>query len=265
MIFDLHNDFPTAIDKTRFNAYASACEGKVTAAIWTSEFDTVDAETRVADILGALSGLNEPIAIEDIGFLGENERYEIFDFSKFFYCSLTWNHNNRFAGGALDDGDLTKIGRRAIRRMNCACAVDLAHLNKKSFFAALDVAKHPICSHTGFNSHPRSLDGDQIKALVMRNAPIGLCAVAKFTDAYTAAELADVMDGFVQSYGIDRLCLGTDFNGSVDLPKDLKSYDDLYRVADRLNKLGYRQKDIDNIFYGNAMRFYEEIQYERHL
>ncbi|MDE7464630.1 MAG: membrane dipeptidase [Clostridiales bacterium] len=265
MIFDLHNDFPTELSVNDFADYIRFCDGVVTAAIWTSEFDKRSANARVAELEKSLTAINVPIAIEDIGFLFDGEMYRNTDFSRYFYCSLTWNDNNGFAGGALDDGTLTKAGQCAIQCMNGRCAVDLAHLNRKSFYEALDIAQNPMCSHTGFNSHLRSLDGMQIKALVDRNAPIGLSAVTKFTDAETATAFADVIDGFVQGYGIQQLCIGTDFNGSTDLPTDLRGYPDFYRIADRLSALGYQNTDIESIFYGNAMRFYEEIHHERHL
>ena len=262
MVFDLHNDFPTAIEKGEFASYVRSNDVKITSVIWTSEFE--NASARVNELYDALKPLNNPIAIEDIGFLADG-RYKEFDFSRYFYCSLTWNYDNSFAGGALGHDDLTSEGRRVIERMNGVCAVDLAHLNRKSFYSVLDNAKKPICSHTGFNEHPRSLDECQIKALVARNTPIGLCAVTKFTDAYTATELANAIDDFVQRYGKDTLCVGTDFYGSSDLPNDFKSYADFFLIEDRLRRLGYSQADIHSIFYGNAMRFYEELQHERHL
>lgn len=256
MLFDLHNDFPTAISEKEFYTYVKSLKETLpTAAVWTSELGENAFDVFVS-IVGSLRQKlpNVPIAIEDIGFLGECARYESFDFSDYMYCSLCWNYDNVFAGGALDSGDLTQLGKKAIRLIErCGCAVDLAHLNKRSFYEVIDRADRILCSHTGFGNHPRSLDAEQTKALVERNAVIGLCTVRTFTGANSAIELADVIDGFVQRYGDRCLALGTDFYGSQDIPDDIKDYNGLRRVADALYRRGYDKAAVDNIFYNNSL------------
>ncbi len=264
MIFDLHNDYPTALDKSKFDGYVSTNDGvTIVAAVFTAEFDRAVAADKVKDLRAALRGV--PTAIEDMGFVTDEKTLSDFDFGGLLYCSLTWNYNNAFAGGALDDGTLTPLGRRAIELMNGRCAVDLAHLNKKSFYAALDTAARPICSHTAFGEHPRCLDDAQIRALTARRGLIGLCAVRSFTGAETADALCAVADTFVQRYGADCLCLGTDFNGTADLPEDLRDYCDIPRLIDGFIKRGYASADINKILYDNAKQLYEETIRERHL
>ncbi len=269
MLFDLHNDYPTVLPRGKRIAYAKRMIDNgitVTAAVFTTELDVSSVTSTVEEVKSELSQANEiiPIAIEDLGFLSE-DGIDTFDFSSFFYCSLTWNNDNAFAGGALGNGRLTKSGRRLINAMNGKCAVDLAHLNKHSFFEVLDCAERPICSHTGFTDHPRCLDERQISALIERKVVVGLSAVTKFSGAESASEFAVVIDGFVQRYGCDCLCIGTDFNGSTDFPPDLCDYTGFDTVRTELIKLGYTDGDCDKIFYGNAKQFYKEIVSERHL
>ncbi len=264
MIFDLHNDFPTVLCPNEYGDFISSCESNViTAAIWTSAMAVEHAAVTVENTVRTLKDLKTkrplPIAIEDIGFLFNGDNYRMFDFSALFYCSLTWNTNNGFAGGALDDGRLTKDGVAVVKRMNGNCAVDVAHLNKKSFYDVLDAAETLICSHTGFNAHPRSLDGDQINALIARKAVIGLSAVVAFTGARSMKDWVHVIDDFVQTYenGIDCLAIGTDFYGTVDLPHDLQSYDAEDGIRHGLSDLGYASADIDKILFDNANNFYK--------
>lgn len=261
MIFDLHNDFPTTLDSADYSKYLQKCgvEAIITAVIWTSAFDK-DAFAVVTNISSRLTELSKtiPIAIEDIGFTTERDIYRTFDFSRYLYCSLTWNSNNGFAGGAMDDGTLTRAGERVVERLNeSGCAVDLAHLNKKSFYAVLDRAKTVVCSHTGFNAHPRSLDDGMIRALAEKRCLIGLCAVTAFTGAKNAKCFADIIDGFVQKYGPDCLALGTDFMGSDDIPKDISTYPKMLAAVRSLGKRGYPDEVINNILYGNALSFYD--------
>lgn len=256
MIFDLHNDFPTELPQNAHSDYVCNNNGAtITAVIWTSKLDSaIQTVKDYTDKLSTDKILSHcPIAIEDIGFTAYNDLYKSFDFSKYFYCSLTWNYNNAFAGGALDDGELTQAGKDVISRIcSSGCYVDLAHLNRKSFFEALDLTEHVICSHTGFNAHPRSLSGEQIRALVARNAVIGLCTVSAFTDAKNAIDFADIIDSFVQVYGDGSLAIGTDFNGSTDIPQDISDYEKFEQVAYLLENKGYGKTAIQNIFYNNA-------------
>ncbi len=260
MIFDLHNDFPTALcDKDYFGYADSIGDNTVTAAIWTSELsgDVIKTVGEISARVRELDRICLPIAVEDIGFLYKDGKYLDFDFSVFSYCSLTWNYDNGFAGGALDNGTLTYAGKRVVKIINdCGCAVDLAHLNRASFYPVLDCSRRALCSHTGFNGHLRSLDDNQIRTLVNRNVVIGLCTVSSFTDAHNLEQFADVIDRFVQKYGVDNLAIGSDFNGSNDIPKDISDYNGLNQVKDKLLRRGYTTGDLHKIFYGNAYSFY---------
>ncbi|MBD5132337.1 MAG: hypothetical protein HDT28_07120 [Clostridiales bacterium] len=261
MIFDLHNDFPTVYAPERYKSYLEQCRVKnavITGAIWTSEFKS-DALARVKFITDSLRYKTAPqkcyIAIEDIGFLAEGDAYKKFDFGPYIYCSLTWNYNNAFAGGALDNGVLTEKGKSVIDFINASsCAVDLAHLNKRSFYSVLEQARKIVCSHTGFNSHQRSLDDGQIHAIIERGGVIGLCTVTAFTGASSCLEFEAIIDRFVQKHGVDNLAIGTDFKGSTDIPSDLADYGAISVLNYNLRKRGYGEDDIKKIFFDNATR-----------
>ena len=69
MIYDLHNDYPTALKSDIVSKYVSGLPAGVTAtaAIWTSELGS-NAYKEVSRLTIALTALKVPIAIEDIGF-----------------------------------------------------------------------------------------------------------------------------------------------------------------------------------------------------
>ncbi len=262
MPFDLHNDFPTVLPACEYGAYLASVSATVTSAIWTSEFRDTEATARVEKITEELSKYNVPIAVEDLHFLNE-QNIEKFDFGRYFYCSLTWNHDNTLAGGQLGKSGLTRFGKLVISAINGACALDLSHLNRKSFFSALERAAHPMCSHTAFGKDPRCLDDEMIRALIRADGIIGLFGVVKYTGAKTSRALAEIADKFVCRYGIDSLCIGTDFYGSDDFPSDFKDYSDLDGFSSELSRLGYEKTDIEKIFTCNASRFYTLIESEK--
>ncbi len=262
MIFDLHNDFPTAIPERDHRDYiAKNADAVITAAIWTSDMGDSALENvrRITDKLISFGVSRQVrIAIEDIGFSAECDGYENFEFDKYLYCSLTWNRDNAYAGGALDDGTLTDKGVRVIKRIESSgCTLDLAHLNKKSFYAALDCVQTAVCSHTGFNGHKRSLDDSQIRELIAHDGLVGLCTVTAFTDITDADGLCATIDGFVQKHGARHLAFGTDFYGSRDIPECINDYDKLSESVKRgLKAFGYPDADIDGILFSNANDFF---------
>ncbi|MCX4313150.1 MAG: membrane dipeptidase [Clostridia bacterium] len=260
MIFDLHNDFPTAHDCGDYQKYYRETHGHVpTAAIWTTEMRG-DVTRKVLDIRDRLykarDGKMTYVAIEDIGFLASGDGYKNFPFGYFRYCSLTWNYDNGFAGGASESGGLTAKGRAAIEYIiNGGCLLDVAHLNRRSFFDVMNATEgRVICSHTGFNNHLRSLDDGMIKEIIARNGIIGLSLVTAFTGAANGDGFVAVIDRFVQKHGIDTLALGTDYNGSTDIPSDLSSYHSLEAAVRSLSGYGYTDFDINKILCGNAQR-----------
>lgn len=260
MIFDLHNDFATVLDKSGCERYLRTTgSNKITAAIWTSELNCAAEKTQeITDMLSRINGRGKIcIAIEDIGFTSECDLYKKFEFSKYLYCSLTWNYDNAFAGGALDGGNLTDKGKHVIDIINdTSCVLDLAHLNKKSFYSALERANKVICSHTGFNGHLRSLDDMQIRELISKGGIIGLCAVTAFSGARDEVEFIAVIDRFVQKYGIDNLAIGTDFYGSKDIPESINDYKKFECIFVGLSRYGYSETDIGKIFCNNALNFF---------
>jgi microsomal dipeptidase-like Zn-dependent dipeptidase len=81
--------------------------------------------------------------------------------------------------GADADEGLTGFGRDAVRECErCGVIVDLAHINRRGFFDALELATlPPMVSHTGVlgvHEHWRNIDDEQIRACAARGGVIGL-------------------------------------------------------------------------------------------
>ena len=119
-------------------------------------------------------------AIEDAGAVGmcllDNPP------PNFMYCSLTWNEDNVYAGGAFGNGNLTPVGKAFIDKLNkWNTPVDLAHLNSQSFYAAADISYRPFVSHTGLASclsYPRNISDSQVRLIIEKHGIVGLSPVA---------------------------------------------------------------------------------------
>lgn len=174
--------------------------------------------------------------------------------------TLTWNGENQIAGGANTDIGLKDFGKDVIKELNrFDIMVDLAHLNKKSYYSALELAKKPIITHTCLeyvNNHRRNVDDDQLKALIEKNGIIGLCFYPQFLGE------GDVFENIYKNvYHIlelgfeDHLSMGSDFDG-CDLNGKLADISYIPSLYEYLNSKNINKEILDKIFFCNAYNFF---------
>lgn len=223
---------------------------------------------------GFLTSLTEPLravktkvdvrfAIEDLHFLTDSTLY-LLEEIPLSYIGLTWNYDNPLAGGALGEDGLKPLGKNVVRLAETLGIVtDTAHLNRRSFYDVIETAKGRVmnshCCFDAVRNHPRNLTDDQIALLQERGGIVGLTLERSFLDERNADLNAVVrhIDHFVQKFGCDTLCIGSDFNGSSP-PKGLMGYDGFSALKSRLLARGYKNRDVDKIFFKNAMNFFSD-------
>lgn len=202
------------------------------------------------------------LGLEDIGYFTPETAEEIRAWNP-VYASLTWNGANQLAGGCMDDGGLTPKGKFAVRFLaECGICIDCAHLNRKSFAEVLECGRcRVVDSHTcmsGICRHPRNLEDWQAQEIVSRGGLIGIAFVAGFLREDGSASAEDVyrhIDYCVQKFGVGSICIGSDFNGTDDLPQGVHGYADLPRLRERLLLAGYSDSSVDRIFSENLRAF----------
>ena len=280
-IFDLHNDAATKLSAKRFLKYINAAEADtILAAVWTTKIK--DPIKKIKEVRGLIDKAmkerakrqqntkvqpppNILLHIEDAWFIRPENIDEVIAMRP-FSVGLVWNQNNALAGGALADERLTDWGCTVIKRLLTeGIRVDLAHLNRQSFWDVMPVLRdagvRPLCTHTCFDAvcpHLRNLNHDQIKAVVGAGGLIGLTLVDKFLTPKGRPNLthvADHIEYFVKNFGADNLAIGTDFYGA-HLPNGLTTYHDFENLASLLNRRGLSNETIEKIFVGNARKFF---------
>ena len=176
--------------------------------------------------------------------------------------TLTHNAENRCAGGAHSDAGLKDFGKDVIKEFNkFDITVDLAHLNKKSYYPALELANRPIVTHTcleRFNKHPRNVDDDQIKALVEKKGILGICYYPLFLGQGDVFENIYKNVYHVLELGFeDYLSIGSDFDGaSMDENLcDISAVPSLYKYLEDKN---INKEILDKIFFCNAYNFFKK-------
>ena len=188
----------------------------------------------------------------------------------------------RYAPGTRIDGPLTKQGKALIGAMNelvntpQQLILDITHLTDQGFTQAMDLYQGPIwASHHNVRAlvpTQRQLTDEQIKLLVDRGAVIGamfdcwamdIRFIDKVSDPWQLnvrlEQIVDHWDHICQIAGnSNHIGFGSDLDGifgTEQSPHDLDSIADLQKFETILQQRGYQEKDIDNIFSGNFLRF----------
>ncbi len=199
------------------------------------------------------------LSIEDVG--GLEDFSDILSFSP-RYITLTWNEENRYGGGAFSDADLKDEGRAMIKSANIEnIAIDLSHLNRKTFYSAIDIAERVLVSHTccdKLRRHKRNLTDDQIRKVIEKNGVVGLTFVSDFISANSKASVDDIVahiDYFCSKFSFRNLAIGTDFFGTDNGVDGINGYLDFYKIINKLERIGYSSGVIEDIMTKNAERF----------
>ncbi len=173
---------------------------------------------------------------------------------------LTHNEKNLLAAGAGEKkGSLSKLGRQTLKKaQELGIIVDLAHLNGESFAQALKVISPPFMfSHGGIKNdfdHFRNLSDEQIKKISQKGGLIGVCFAPNLLSDNKMDVIVKIYTHLKKIGGVGCLAIGSDFDGIIS-KKLVEGLEDVSRVknlASALAKKGFREKEIEKVFYRNA-------------
>ena len=168
-------------------------------------------------------------------------------------------------GRSRGRGGLTRLGREYVAACNEArVLVDLAHISRPGFWDALGAHDHdlpPLVSHTGVcGVRPswRNLDDDQIRAVADRGGVIGVMFHRGFLGRPSAGVTADAVVAHLAHVvavgGEDAAALGSDYDGLIDPPSDLRTVTALPHLAERMRAAGFSDDRVARILGANYLR-----------
>ena len=170
-----------------------------------------------------------------------------------------------------NDTGLTDFGRDYVRRLDeKKIFVDLAHISKRGFWDAVSVhdPAHPlIVTHTGVSGvfeHWRNLDDDQLRAIADTGGTIGVMYQASFLGAGREGDSTEAvvrhLAHIVDTVGEDHASLGSDFDGAITPPRELRSCLELPKLVQRMLDRGWQPDRVRKVLALNALRAIELLR-----
>jgi membrane dipeptidase len=163
-----------------------------------------------------------------------------------------------------EDTGLTDFGRDYVRRLDeKKIFVDLAHISKRGFWDA--VSEHDrslplIVTHTGVSGvyeHWRNLDDDQLRAIADTGGTIGVMYQASFLGAGKQGDTPEAvvrhLQHIVDTVGEDHASLGSDWDGAITPPRELRSCVELPRLVQLMLDRGWKPGRVKKVLALNAL------------
>ena len=166
-------------------------------------------------------------------------------------------------GGSLhgeSNAGLTEFGRQAVLKMDAlGIMIDVSHSSPQVVDDVLNLIDSPlIISHTGFKGHcdhKRNISDALIARIVERGGLIGVGFWSEAVCGEDVAAIADAIAYGVDTFGVDAVALGSDWDGAVTTPIDAS---DLAYLTSALINRGLTPEDIRAVMGGNTIRHFLE-------
>jgi membrane dipeptidase len=168
------------------------------------------------------------------------------------------------------DGGLSERGRLLIELLNQhRVFVDLAHLSPRTFDDALranDKSMPVIVSHTGLSAvypHWRNLNDAQLRAVAHTGGLVGVFFFGSYLGGgffggrveCVARHIAHA----VRVVGAEHVALGSDWDGMIVTPRDMRTCTELPRLVQALLNAGLNDSQITMVLGGSFLALLERV------
>ena len=164
-------------------------------------------------------------------------------------------------GGSLhgeSNAGLTEFGRQAVLEMDAlGIMIDVSHSSPQVVDDVLNLIDSPlIVSHTGFKGHcdrKRNISDALIARIAERGGLIGVGFWSEAVCGEDVAAIADAIAYGINTFGVDAVALGSDWDGAVTTPIDAS---DLAYLTSALINRGLTVEEIRAVMGGNTIRYF---------
>lgn len=160
---------------------------------------------------------------------------------------------------------LTEKGQQFVRKaFALGLIVDVSHASDRAVADILALANElsgvVVATHSNARAladHPRNLDDAQLRAIAATGGVIGVNFHGPFLARGRRARLSDVVaqiQHLRDVVGIDHVAIGSDFEGDIRPPEELRDASRYPRLAAALAQAGFESSQVRRIFAENALR-----------
>ena len=204
-------------------------------------------------------GIKGLLALEGMhAFNGEEASLNDLYSAGFRMMELAHFFDNEIAGSVhgIDKIGLTELGRALIPQMETlGITIDLAHASDVAFDETLDLATKPVVvSHVGVAGTcpgSRSLTDDQLQRIAENGGVIGVGFWKRAICDVSVKGITAAIRHAIKVAGVDRVGLGSDFDGNVTTPFDTTG---LPMLTEALLAAGLPEEDVLKVLGGNVRR-----------
>jgi len=196
--------------------------------------------------------------------LGDPANVERFHSRGVRFISLTHLMHNDAGGSSFPlarKRGLTGLGREIVAEMaRLGMAVDLAHASRALVEDILAVKVPVFCSHTGIGSVAgswRNLSDEALHAIAERGGVVCVIFAIEYLGGWTMRQLARHVERAVAVAGEEHVGLGSDFDGTIHLPRPMRDASDLPLVTGALLEQGMARETVRKVLGANLRRFLE--------
>jgi len=176
------------------------------------------------------------------------------------YIGITHFFDNEWGGSAhgVDRNGLTETGKELVRKMNdLNITVDLAHASPKVIDDVLALTLRPVLvSHTGVKGvcdNQRNLSDAHLIEIGKLNGLVGIGLWETSVCGTDASATAKSIRYVADKIGVDRVALGSDFDGAIGTHFDVTG---LPLIVTALEREGFNRSEIEMIMGGNIRDFF---------
>jgi membrane dipeptidase len=171
--------------------------------------------------------------------------------------------DNEVSGSAhgITKGGLTLFGRAVLKRMEeLNMIVDLAHASSQTIDEVLQLTQRPVLvSHTGVRGtcdNERNLSDRHLKKIAQTGGVIGIGFWKTAVCGENVSAIVRAIRYAVDLVGVEHVALGSDFDGAVRAPFDVKN---IGQITQALQKEGFTDIEIRKIMGLNVIHLLKQL------
>ncbi len=208
------------------------------------------------------------LAVEDARILANDiSRLDVLHDCGVKLLTLNWYGETCIGGAHNTDIGLSNFGVSVVEKcFNLGIIPDISHCSFNGAKMTIELAKKHnkpiVASHSdsySINAHTRNLKDEDFVDICNIGGLVGINLCPSHLSGANSADTKDIIkhiENYLSLGGENAISMGCDLDGA-DLPEGFSSIEDIYKIAEEMQRLNYSTELVDKIMFQNAFAFFE--------